>query len=504
MNRQPNILLICSDQHSPHVCGCYGNTIVETPNLDRLAREGTRFSSAYCNDPICVPSRMSFLTGRYPFRIEVLGNGSMLDSRIPTYAHLLSGAGYHTVLSGRMHFMGPDQRHGFLERLVGDVGPYAMLGTSTNRWSPLPPDLGHMEKPAPLLTVGPGSTVNLDFDRDVTQAAREWIHSYAERGAPRPFMMTVGYINPHCAYIAPPELYEKYTGRVNVNRSLAEKRLRLHPSHQAHIERTTAGVPRDNLTKATTAYYGLVDFIDQQVGKLLKTIEERELLDNTIIVYFSDHGEMLGEHGRWHKGCFFEGSAGVPLIVRVPGQPHERQGQTIPAVVSLIDLLPTLADWAGTDVPFETDGHSLVPLITGNAPEWKDEARSEYYSAGELNRMIRQGDWKYCYYAQDGEAELYNLREDPQEQHNRAGDPECQDVVAELRERVIDDGWGAEARAQIAEKLRGLAYYEMLGRCRRNLEDDPLVGSVPDDWRPPSGLRNYLCEQVGPDRPPNR
>lgn len=494
MTRPPNILLICSDQHSPHVCGCYGNDIVETPNLDRLAREGTRFTSAYCNDPICVPSRMSFLTGRFPFRIEVLGNGSILDSRIPTYAHLLAGAGYHTVLSGRMHFMGPDQRHGFLERLVGDVGPYSMLGTSTNRWSPLPPDLGHMEKPAPLLTVGAGNTVNLDFDRDVTQAACDWIDSYAGRGAPIPFMMTVGYINPHCAYIAPPELYEKYIDRVTVNDPALDERARLHPYHQAYIERTTAGVPAENFRKTTAAYYGLVDFIDQEIGRLLETLERTSQLENTIIVYFSDHGEMLGEHGRWHKGCYFEGSAGIPLIIRVPGRPAGRQGQTISSVVSLIDLLPTLADWAGTDVPFEIDGHSLAPLIAGESATWKDEARSEYYSSGEMTRMIRRGDWKYCYYDQHDEAELYNLREDPLEQLNRADDPECRDLVSEFKKCVFDDGWGAEARAQIAEKLRKWAYYEMLGRCRKKLEGNPLLDNIPDDWRPPAGLRNYLCE----------
>jgi len=306
--------------------------------------------------------------------------------------------------------------------------------------------------------------------------------------------VTVGYINPHCAYIAPAELFEKYLDRVTVNTLTPDEHARLHPSHKAYIERTTEGIPDENYRKATAAYYGLVEFIDQQVGRLLGTLEQAGQLEETIIVYFSDHGEMLGEHGRWHKGCYYEGSAGIPLLARLPGASPALQGQTITSVVSLIDLLPTLGDWAGTDIPFEIDGHSLAPLIDGNCDGWKDEARSEYYSSGVMTRMIRQGDWKYCYHDQYDEAELYNLHDDPLEQHNLAGAPECQDLVSEFRKRVFDDGWGPEARARIADKLRKLAYYDMLGRCRKGLEGDPLINAVPDDWRPPPGLRNYLCE----------
>jgi choline-sulfatase len=204
-SKQPNILIVCSDQHSVHVSGSYGNKIISTPNLDRLSREGTQFDAAYCNCPLCVPSRMSFLSGLYPFKCDVLNNGCILDSRIPTFPYLLGGAGYHTVLSGRMHFVGPDQLHGFVERLVGDVRPYAFYGLERPfPTSPLPGELAHMEKPDPLQTVGGGSTSLLDYDKAVTEATCQWLNTYSESENNPPFLMAVGFFNPHCPYIAPP------------------------------------------------------------------------------------------------------------------------------------------------------------------------------------------------------------------------------------------------------------------------------------------------------------
>lgn len=492
MATKPNILAICSDQHSPHVLGCYGNPIVDTPNLDRLAREGTLFSSAYCNDPICVPSRMSFMTGRYPFRIEVMGNGSILDSRVPTYAHMLVGAGYHTVLSGRMHFIGPDQRHGFLERLVGDVGPYAVRGSGTGRWTPLPPDLGHMEKPAPLLTVGAGNTVNLDFDRDVTNAACDWMRRYAEQSHATPFHMTVGLINPHCPYIARPELFDKYIDKIPVNDLSDAEAARQHPFHRQYRERIgVADIPPGKLRQATAAYYGLVEYVDQCVGQLVTTLEDTGLLDNTIVVYFADHGEMLGEHGRWHKGSFHEASSGVPLIVRVP-EPMCVPPNVIPQVVSLVDLFPTLCDWAETDIPFPVDGDSLRPLLEGNAAGWKNVAKAEYYSYGSANRMVRQDDWKLCIYGGHDEPELFDLSSDPDELRNRAADPACTDVREQLQTLIADDGWDTDILRRADRLLKNVGYYTVLERWREQMERNPLVPEIPDYWQPQGNDGNWL------------
>ncbi len=178
MNKnKPNILLICSDQHNPMITGCYGDEIIDTPNIDRLSREGATFDSAYCNCPISVPSRLSFLTGLYPFETECLGNDSALDSIVPTYAHMAAIAGYHTVLSGRMHLKGPDQSHGFIERLFGDHAPYEFWAAE-NSLAPLNPDLGNMSKPAPLTQVGAGNTSRLDYDKALTEATCAWLRDY--------------------------------------------------------------------------------------------------------------------------------------------------------------------------------------------------------------------------------------------------------------------------------------------------------------------------------------
>jgi len=303
--RRPNILLICSDQHSPYVLGCYGDSIVHTPHLDRLAAEGVTFSSAYCNAPLCGPSRMSFLTGMYPYECDALHNGSTLSSIIPTYAHMLGAAGYHTVLSGRMHFMGPDQRHGFMERLVGDV-------TSYTHWKggidyPGLGDLGHMGKPDPLLAVGAGHTFDMDYDEKVTEETCKWLRDYHKQKVDMPFLMTVGFFNPHCPYIAPRKLLDKYYDRIPFSLPSREEINALHPFHKAYRELIEIeSVPEENLRKAKAAYYGLVELVDSWIGRILSTLDETGLARDTIVIYFSDHGEMLGEHGRWHKGCFLK------------------------------------------------------------------------------------------------------------------------------------------------------------------------------------------------------
>lgn len=338
---KPNILLICSDQHSRRISGCYEDSIVDTPAMDRLAKEGTLFKSAYCNAPLCVPSRMSFLTGLYPFKNECLNNGMCLDSRIPTFAHMALTEGYHTVLSGRMHFMGQDQYHGFVERLVGDVGGYD-LGTGILPFTPLVGDLANGSLPDPFNVVGAGETYCLDYDRDVTATTCDWLNRHAD-DEHFPFLMMVGFFNPHCPFIVSPELYEKYKGKVSLQKISAKELDEQHALHQQFREKSSDGVADELKLKARTAYYGQVDFLDQQINKILETLDSAGLAKNTIVVYFSDHGEMLGAHGRWHKMCFFEDSIGVPLLIRMPDQAGA--GEVVSANVSLVDLFPTICDW---------------------------------------------------------------------------------------------------------------------------------------------------------------
>ncbi len=454
MKTRPNILLICSDQHTPRVTGCYGNEVIATPNLDRLAREGCRFDAAYCNSPICVPSRHSFLTGLYPFETGSLDNGSMLNPQIPTYAHLAVMAGYRTVLAGRMHLLGPNQSPGFLERLTGDVQDYE-FGSGSDR-----PDimLGNMSKPDPLRCVGEGENSFIEFDRTVTRDVRDWLRNRAGNTTKQPFLMTVGYWNPHCPYVAPDLYYRKYVGRVSMPKLAKEYLDGQHPTHREYRARIEyESIPEADRLAAKAAYFGLVDFLDEQIGCLLETLERTGLLETTIVVYFSDHGEMLGEHGRWHKGCFYEDSVRVPLIIRMPDK--KGAGTALPQPVSLIDLFPTVCDWIGVTPPHKVSGKSLSPLLDGKTDIWPGIVKAEYYER-DCRRMIRRGNWKLSVCSRFAEVELYDLETDPEELRNRAGDAECAPILAELRPELYTDGWNEQVLADRDRLLSRFGYWQ--------------------------------------------
>ncbi len=485
-----NIILICSDQHNPFVSGAYGNAIIDTPNIDRLSREGVTFDSAYCNNPLCVPSRMSFLTGQYPYQIDAFHNGCSLSSNIPTYAHTATLQGYHTVLSGRMHFKGPDQRHGFIERLAGDISPFTFWANKPNAFSPLKGDLGNASKPDPLTVCGPGNTHYLDFDKAVTQETCLWFDNYAAETAERPFLMTVGYMTPHCPYIAPPELFEKYYNKIDFEKISEDEFNALHPSHKDYID--SVDLPKisgETQKQAKAAYYGLVEFLDTQIGELLASLEKNGLLENTIVVYFSDHGDLIGEHGRWHKSCFYEGSARVPLVIRMPGKPDA--GKRISQNVSLVDLFPTVCGWTGFDVQYEIAGNSLRPLLETDNPEWNNVVKAESYRKGGCERMVRKDDWKFCYYSNYDKVELFNLKSDPGEKKNLAEDDAYSGLVEELRKEVFTGGWDGSVYARFDKKMKRFGCNIVFGKYSQVAERDYIEKFIGHDfWNGSSS--NYL------------
>ena len=342
---KPNILMICSDQHTARVTGAYGDGLVSTPNLDALAADGCRFDACYCNNPVCVPSRMSFMTGRYPFRCESLGNQSVLDSRYPTLAHIAVRGGYHAVLSGKMHFTGPDQRHGFLERPFGENSTMALYGGANRDHEGAPYcHLGNCSRPDSLFHVGPGTNPMVAYDQAVTKASVNWLKRYAGAdpvGRP-PFFLVTGFLLPHCPFIAPPRLFKKYYGKVKAPRLTAQELSSLHRWHQSYRKWVHLDdVPEDNFDRAAAAYYAMTELLDRNIGILIDTLKRSGLWENTIIMYFSDHGEMLGQHGRWHKETFYEDAARVPLIIR---DPSRHLPQQVSEVCSLVPDAHPLRD----------------------------------------------------------------------------------------------------------------------------------------------------------------
>ena len=457
--QRPNLLYIHSDQHSPFVAGCYGDSLVQTPHLDRLAQDGALFENAYCPSPICVPSRMSTLTGRHPCQNEVWTNQHALDPSIPTLAHAMGAAGYWPVIVGRMHALGPDQLHGYVERLVGDHSSNYVGGTPVDRGA-----LGGTAGPdrISLELSGVGQSAYQVHDEYVCAAAVDTVNRLGvERRSGQsvgPFSLTVGFMLPHPPYVARSEDYGLYRAKMTMPQKPGLPIDDLHPHlrwwrQQTGIEQ----VSQEASMRARAAYWGLVTRLDAMIGQILSALEENGLVDNTLIVYTSDHGDMLGEHGLWWKHTFYEESAKVPLLMSWPGA--ILPGQRCNRVVSGVDVTATLLDALGAPALPNACGKSFLGLINRNAKtvEWEDLAFSEYCTdeycpeGGCYQRMIRLGAWKLNYY-HGQEPQLFNLSEDPGERQDRAGDPACREIREELTCRVLD-GWDPEqVKARMAAK----------------------------------------------------
>jgi len=443
---RPNILLIMSDQHHRRIMGCAGDPIVHTPALDRLAGRGVRFENTYCPYPLCGPSRMAFMTARYPHQNNCLTNLCWLSSDIPTFAHAFGAAGYETVLAGRMHFVGGDQRHGFDQRIIADVPGTAFINPVTG-WH-LKDVLGSlvdtpgMALPG-ILKSGPGRTGYHAYDEAVCQRTVQWLDALgSNKSTQPPFMMVVGFASPHCPFVAPPDDFYLYNDKIRIEDLPDPKLDTLHPVHQHSRERwgLSGRVDPEAQRRTRVAYYGLCTFLDRQVGQILQALEKSGHADNTIVVYTSDHGESLGEHGLWWKSTFYDASVTVPLIIAGTGL--DKSGHAIRGNVNLIDLPPTLLDLAGIAPMPGVSGRSFRSLIENRPNDWSDEVFSENFGGIEVDtaqRMIRRGPWKLNYY-HGMRPQLFHVEDDPQEVHDRWNDPACRDVAADLQARLLD-GW---------------------------------------------------------------
>ena len=424
-DKRPNVLVIMSDQHHAGVMGCAGDAVAQTPNLDRLAAAGALFRNAYCPFPLCAPSRMAFMTAQHPFQIDCWTNETQLDSDAATFAHALLAAGYETVLAGRMHFVRHDQRHGFVRRLIGDVQESAHLAAG---WK-LDRVLGDLRDTCgcgqnSIIKSGPGRTGYQAYDKAVTDSAVAYLRG--RRGGAGPFLLVVGFVLPHCPFVAPPEDFEAFADRIAVE-DLPQRDDAMHPAMQNW--RRQSGVeqppPIDAQWRTRAAYYGMCRLMDRNVGRILEALRDAGLLDDTIVVYTSDHGEMLGEHGLWWKSTFYDGACRVPLIVSRPDRATD--GATVRENVSLIDVGPTLLDLAGAAPMPAVSGSSFHSLMDGDG-SWPDTAFAENLCGlggrAAACRMVRKGQWKYNYY-HGADGELFNLVEDPGERDNLWSDPAC-------------------------------------------------------------------------------
>ena len=448
---RPNLLLIMSDEHAPMFSGPYAHPLVQTPNLDRLAAEGVVFQNAYCNSPLCTPSRMSFMTGRYVHHAGTWDNATPLASDAVTWAHRLRAVGYDVVLSGKQHFSGPDQLHGFRAQLARDL--HAERGHPIRDWSQ--GTTGARRPWGVVERAGPGTTEEIEVDDQVEAAALDYLHDPARQR--QPWALNVSFMAPHFPFVVPQRFWDLYPEAAVDLPTIPPGHLdNQHPVYQ-RMRRAfgLAEFPEELVRRARVGYYGLITYLDEKIGRLLDALEATGQRENTLIAYFSDHGELAGEHGMWRKSNFYEQSVRVPLQLAWPG--HLPAGRRVNGVVSLVDLVATIVEAAGASSEGALDGNSLLAPSRDEAADWKDEAFSEYLAHGVARpmAMLRRGQYKLNY-SLDDPVELYDLANDPGEFQDLGSDPAFQGIREALRSALLAhwDPVDLERRVRQSQKDR--------------------------------------------------
>ena len=438
----PNILCIMADQLAAPALPFYGHPIVKTPHLSALAKDGVIFENAYCNSPLCAPSRFSMLTGKLPSQIGAYDNAAHFSADVPTFAHYLRDLGYHTCLAGKMHFVGPDQLHGFEERLTTDIYP------SDFGWTPDWENFEHRptwyHDMLSVVQAGLCETSNqLDFDEEVAFHSQRKLHDLSRCRNKQPFFMTVSFTHPHDPFAITRNFRNRYHHKDIDMPAVPQIPFDQLDPHSRRLYHVCAigeyAQTEERIRNARHAYYGTISYVDDKVGLLLQVLDSTGLRENTIILFISDHGEMLGERGLWYKMSFFEWSVRVPIVFYAPGRfAPRRVGQ----LVSLVDLLPTITEIAlnGKSMAYKEtlDGHSLLPLLLGKVEENFAPVYGEMLGEGAVAPllMIRRGRYKYIYSEPDPE-QLFDLKKDPSELDNLAGRSEFQKLRQDFHAELL-------------------------------------------------------------------
>jgi choline-sulfatase len=462
---KPNILWICTDQQRFDTLGCYGNAYVRTPNIDRLAANGVLFENAFCQATVCTPSRASFLTGRYPRTTRCRQNGQNMPDSEKLVTRLLADAGYTCGLSGKLHISACNPK------VTSAAEPRIDDGYAQFHWSHHPEDnwptneyiqwlraKGKTYRPQPsegsrYVQIGPDAE-----DHQTAWCAEKAIEFIeANERYEQPWLFSVNMFDPHHPFNPPAAHLQRYLDRLDdiPLPNYAEGELDNKPYFQRYDHNGAYGDPnlypysrmseQDHRT-VRAAYWAMIDLIDEQVGRMVAALERTGQLDNTIIVFMSDHGELLGDHGVYLKGAFFyEPSVHVPLIVSYPKR--FSVNKRVAELTELVDLAPTLLEAAGLPQYPGMQGKSLFSLLTGqeSAGKHRDDIYCEHYNAsskqngiGGFATMVRTERYKLVSYHKRGEWELYDLERDPRETRNVWSDPDYASVKLDMYVRLCD------------------------------------------------------------------
>jgi choline-sulfatase len=456
---RPNFLFIIADQLAAPALSPYGDKIVKAPAIDVLADEGVVFENAYCNLPMCGPSRASLHAGRLPFSIAMYDNASEFMASIPTFAHYLRDLDYQVELAGKMHFVGADQLHGYHKRHTTEIYPANFAWTVD--WSK-----GRNYRPTNL-TMAPviesGScirTLQMDYDDEVAYHGVQAIYDLARRQTDDPWMLTVSFTHPHSPFVISEEFWNLYDHNdiplpAVPPLDIAEMD---HLSRNLHYcqARDQFTITDEHRRTAKHAYYGMISYIDQKVEALRTALNRSGMADETIIIFTADHGEMMGERGMWYKQHFFEWAAHIPLIFHAP---KRWSSGRIKQNCTLVDIMPTLLDLA-VEGKFNNyvgpiDGQSLAPALHGETDYMRDIAISEFAADGSTgpSRMVKRGSMKYMD-LEGADRLLFDLERDPLELQNLINDPTYSKIAAELQAICTDDWDREEMYAMIASDQR--------------------------------------------------
>ena len=473
MTRQPNFLILMVDQLNGEFFADGPAEFLHAPELGKLAENSVKFNNSYCASPLCSPARASFMCGSLPSITTVYDNAAELPSTLPTFAHSLRSLGYQTILSGKMHFVGADQLHGFEQRLTTDIYP-ADFGWTPD-WSKPDERVDWWYHNLGSVTgAGVAVTSNqLEFDDEVAYQAKLKLHQLArqksEAGEAQPFCLTVSFTHPHDPYVTRQKYWDLYSDADLPPLKVAaftEQEQDPHSQRLYHaVDQKNFDVSDQQIRNARHAYFANISYLDDKIGEILATLDECGFSDDTVVVFCADHGDMLGERGLWFKMSFFEGSMRVPFLLSAPGR---LQPKSITEPVSIMDLAPTLIELAGgtiEDRAIAEHGTSLLACAQGDAvPD--HPVLAEYTGEGSIDPMlmIRRQQWKFNYCEADP-PQLFNLEHDPLEQHNLATDPEQQKLVAQFISE-IHQRWdvGIFRTAVTRSQQRRLKVYDGLRR----------------------------------------
>lgn len=456
MSSKPmNLLFIMSDEHNPHILGCSGHPVVKTPNLDELSKQGARFQNAYCNFPICVPSRASLATGRYAHEIGSWDNASPYIGGNSSWGHRLTEQGYQVTTIGKLHYRQDEDDTGFPDKRLS----MHILDGVGDIFSLVRDHMPLREGRRKIAGSGPGDSSYTRYDRAITKEAVHFLRHEAYNHD-KPWVLFVSYVSPHPPLIAPKEYFDLYPlEEIDLPSDFS---LDMRPKHPVideyrRVWKLDEELDEDTIRKGRAAYYGLCSFLDAQIGEVLRALREAGLDDSTRIIYTSDHGDNIGEHGLWFKSSMYDASVSVPFIISGPDIP---QGKVVENNISLIDCFPTIINAVGAEFAEEDGdlpGVSLLELARGETNVQRT-VFSEYHAAGSIagTFMIRGERYKYIHYV-NYPPQLFDLIEDPHELNNLAENEAYQDVLADfdrqLRSIVNPEEVDREARRDQQRRL---------------------------------------------------